>query len=216
MRCVITAGPTYEGLDEVRRLTNFSTGRLGSELARFLESKGHEVQLFLGYYATWRAEAASERTLTFTTTADLRDQLRQLASDAKVDAVFHAAAVSDFCFGKIWTRQPDGELLEIKSSKISTQSGTLLAELTPTPKIIGELRGWFPAAWVVGWKYELDGDRDSALRRAERQMRECKTDACVVNGRAYGDGFGVAIGKGKCAHCSRREELFEALERLTV
>ena len=36
MRCIVTAGPTYEPLDEVRRLTNFSTGRLGIELANFL------------------------------------------------------------------------------------------------------------------------------------------------------------------------------------
>src|SRR5581483_11208848 len=130
MKCVITAGPTYEGLDEVRRLTNFSTGRLGSELARFLESKGHEVQLLLGYYSTWRGEAASKRTQMFTTTADLRDRLRALAGD-KVGAVFHAAAVSDFSFGKIWTRKDNGDLEEIKSAKIPTKSGALLAELLP-------------------------------------------------------------------------------------
>jgi len=214
MKCVITAGPTYEGLDEVRRLTNFSTGRLGSELARFLESKGHEVQLLLGYYSTWRGEAASKRTQMFTTTADLRDRLRALAGD-KVGAVFHAAAVSDFSFGKIWTRKDNGDLEEIKSAKIPTKSGALLAELLPTPKVIGELRGWFPAAWIVGWKYELAGDREGVVRVAEEQMRDCRTDACVVNGRAYGDGFGVAIGQGKCAHCAGREELFAALERLT-
>src|SRR5687768_14363623 len=39
VNCVITAGPTYEPLDEVRRLTNFSTGRLGSELATYLTSQ---------------------------------------------------------------------------------------------------------------------------------------------------------------------------------
>ncbi|HYG35630.1 MAG TPA: phosphopantothenoylcysteine decarboxylase, partial [Clostridia bacterium] len=45
MRCIVTAGPTYESLDNVRRLTNFSTGRLGSELVNFLTERGHEVIL---------------------------------------------------------------------------------------------------------------------------------------------------------------------------
>ena len=43
MRCIVTAGPTYESLDEVRRLTNFSTGRLGAQLARFLGERGEFV-----------------------------------------------------------------------------------------------------------------------------------------------------------------------------
>ena len=45
MNCIVTAGPTYEPLDEVRRLTNSSTGRLGSELANYLTARGHRVTL---------------------------------------------------------------------------------------------------------------------------------------------------------------------------
>ena len=48
MRCIVTAGPTFEPLDEVRRLTNFSTGRLGTELANFLQAAGGDVSLLLG------------------------------------------------------------------------------------------------------------------------------------------------------------------------
>jgi phosphopantothenoylcysteine synthetase/decarboxylase len=43
MNCIVTAGPTYEPLDEVRRLTNFSTGRLGTELANFINELGLDV-----------------------------------------------------------------------------------------------------------------------------------------------------------------------------
>jgi phosphopantothenoylcysteine decarboxylase/phosphopantothenate--cysteine ligase len=210
MTCVVTAGPTYEELDEARRLTNFSTGRLGSELARFLESKGHHVQLLLGHYATWREEADVKRTQIFTTTNDLRERLRSLGNH-KVRAVFHAAAVSDFGFGKIWSRQADGRLEEIRSPKIPTRGGPILAELVSTPKIIGELRGWFPGALLVGWKYELAGDRASVLQQAERQILEYRTDACVANGRAYGEGFGWVTGPGKAAHLADRDELFAAL-----
>src|SRR5438874_1774655 len=145
MRCVVTAGPAYEPLDKVRRLTNFSTGRLGSELAEFLRARGHEVTLLVGEMATYQGNSEAGRRETFTTTANLRERLRVFAGQS-VDAVFHAAAVSDYGFGKIWIRSSQGELSEIKSGKISTRQGTLLAELTPTPKIIAELRSWFPAA----------------------------------------------------------------------
>ena len=47
MNCIVTAGPTYEPLDDVRRLTNFSTGRLGTELANFLAARGHTVILLV-------------------------------------------------------------------------------------------------------------------------------------------------------------------------
>src|SRR5213593_2473128 len=143
MNCLVTAGPTYEALDEVRRLTNFSTGRLGSELANFLAAHGHHVTLLIGQQATWRGERAAQQVATFTTTADLRDRLQALAGDS-VQAVFHAAAVSDFTFGKVWERTVSGELIEAKAGKISTRHGTLLAELVPTPKIIAHLRSWFP------------------------------------------------------------------------
>src|SRR5580704_17313021 len=139
MKCVVTAGPTYEELDEVRRLTNFSTGSLGTELANFLMAHGHEVELLRGHYSTCRIEPLAKKTQVFTTTADLRNRLRKLG---KPDAIFHAAAVSDFAFGKIWVGNANGKLRRIRSPKFSTRQGTLLAELVPTPKIISELRDW--------------------------------------------------------------------------
>jgi phosphopantothenate---cysteine ligase (CTP) len=211
MRCIVTAGPTYEPLDEVRRLTNFSTGRLGTELANFLTAHGYETTLLIGQQASYRGERQARRVETFTTTASLRDRLRAMAGQP-VDAVFHAAAVSDFGFGKIWRHSERGELTQIQAGKLSTREGTLLAELTPTPKIIAELRAWFPQARIVGWKYEVEGNRASALQLAERQIAECRTDACVANGPAYGAGFGlVRVGVG-CAHFRAVTELFAALE----
>ena len=51
MRFLVTLGPTYESLDEVRRLTNFSTGTLGTELVNSLTEQGHSVTALRGYYA---------------------------------------------------------------------------------------------------------------------------------------------------------------------
>ena len=213
MKVAVTAGPTYEPLDEVRRLTNFSTGILGSGLANFLTEQGHEVVLLVGYYASHRGELKARKVETFTTTADLRARLEALSTPG-VGAVFHAAAVSDFTFDGVWERGETGQLIRCAERKISTRKGQLLVELKPTPKIIGELRGWFPQAQLVGWKYELDGDRARVIDVAREQLAKNRTNACVVNGAAYGDGFGLVRGTGRCEHLPDAAALYQALARL--
>lgn len=212
MKCIVTAGPTFEPLDDVRRLTNLSTGRLGTELANYLAACGHDVTLLIGTMATHAGERNAQSLRCFTTTEDLRAKLKSCAGK-KVDAIFHAAAVSDFAFGKIFTRDPAGKLKAFPASKkISTRSGHLFAELVPTPKIIAELRGWFPKTTIIGWKYEADGDRAEVLRLARKQLSDCVTDACVANGPAYGRGFGLVTTRGK-KHFTDKEKLFAALEK---
>src|SRR5471030_405950 len=127
MNCIVTAGPTFEPLDDVRRLTNFSTGRLGTELANFLAARGHKVVLLVGESATYAGERRAQRVETFSTTANLRAKLKSF-SGKKVDAIFHAAAVSDFAFGRIFAPDAANKLVEIKSAKkIPTGAGKLLA-----------------------------------------------------------------------------------------
>jgi phosphopantothenoylcysteine decarboxylase/phosphopantothenate--cysteine ligase len=213
MNCIVTAGPTYETMDNVRRLTNFSTGRLGTELANFLTDHGHDVTLLVGEQATYPGERRAHRIESFTTTADLGEWLLAQAG-LGVGAIFHAAAVSDFTFGKIWLRSPQGELAGMKSGKISTRQGTLLAELVPTPKIIAGLRNWYPQAKLVGWKYEVEGDRTAVIAAAAKQLHECLTDACVANGPAYGEGFGVVTPNGRSTHVNEVPALFETLEAM--
>lgn len=212
MNCIVTAGPTFEPLDDVRRLTNFSTGRLGTELANFLAARGHHVTLLVGTMATHAGSREAQAVKFFTTTADLREKLKSLSSEP-VDAIFHAAAVSDFAFGGLFTRDAAGKLKALKRSrKISTRGGSLFAELLPTPKIIADLRGWFPETLLVGWKFEADGVRADAVRRARKQMADCATDACVANGPAYGRGFGLVTARGT-RHFADKGKLFAALEK---
>jgi phosphopantothenoylcysteine synthetase/decarboxylase len=163
--------------------------------------------------ATYAGERRAQRVETFTTTADLREKLKAVSSK-KVDAIFHAAAVSDFAFGRIFTPNESGKLAEIKAvNKIPTRQGKLLVELVATPKIIAELRGWFPRTRIVGWKFEADGARADAISAAKRQIAECSTDLCVANGPAYGEGFGLVARDGKAAHLASAPLLFEALEK---
>ncbi len=213
MNCIVTAGPTYEPLDDVRRLTNFSTGRLGTELANFLAARGHKVILLIGTMATYGGERRTQRVESFTTTADLREKLKAVSAK-KVDAIFHAAAVSDFAFGRIFTPNESGKLAEIKAvNKITTRQGKLLVELVATPKIIADLRGWFPRTRIVGWKFQADGARADAISAAQQQIAECSTDLCIANGPAYGEGFGLVARDGKPLHLASAPLLFEALEK---
>jgi phosphopantothenate---cysteine ligase (CTP) len=209
MNCIVTAGPTYEPLDKVRRLTNFSTGRLGTELANYLTAHGHDVTLLIGEQATWAGERRAGKIQVFTTTLDLRRRLKAL-SKGEVHAVFHVAAVSDFRFGKVWVKAGEGIMKQVVSGKISTRAGLLTAELVPTPKLISDLRGWYPKAKLVGWKYEVDGNREHVIELAKRQLAECRTDLCVANGPGYGLGFGLVCASNS-KHFRAKEELFDCL-----
>src|SRR5438067_6500020 len=94
MKVIITCGPSYEPVDDVRRITNFSTGELGMMLADHLADAGIEVLCFRGAGATTPLQFAS--TQLFTTNEHLRDLLHAVAQREQIDAVFHAAALCDF------------------------------------------------------------------------------------------------------------------------
>ena len=215
MHCIVTAGPTYEPIDQVRRLTNHSTGQLGTGLAKRLAADGHEVTLLRGRSATHTEMPEGIGLQQFKTTADLAEKLERLArAESGAGAVFHAAAVSDFAVGQIFRRADDGQLKPLNAGKLSTRDGDLLLELKPTPKIIASLREWFAEALLVGWKYEVDGNRDSALGQGQTQIVENQTNGCVVNGPAYGNGFGWLSNDHPAEHLADKAELFNKLAGL--
>jgi phosphopantothenoylcysteine synthetase/decarboxylase len=213
MKVVITCGPGYEPIDEVRRLTNFSTGALGGHLARHFAAKGFEVICFRAAMAVFRAEAEGVRVIEFGTGQDLAQKLEALPDRAGVGAVLHTAALSDFVPGRIL----DETGAEMKDAKVSSRVGVLRMELVPAPKIIARLRAWFPQAFIAGWKYEVDGPSGGAVERARRQMEMYGTDAGVANGRAYGSGYGICLRGGDFVHVpdplALAEELGKRLER---
>ena len=215
MRCLVTAGPTYEPLDRVRRLTNFSTGSLGTELANRLVADGHEVLLLRGEESQSVPPVAAVTVESFSTTSDLAARFLGHTTTERI-AIFHAAAVSDFTFGLVYERGENGSLTPIYQGKLHSRRGAIFAELKPTPKILMSLREWYPQAVITGWKYEVDGLRDDAVGKGLHQLTECSTDFCVINGPAYGAGFGLAQQKGPLWHLASRAELYDRLMGLTV
>ena len=187
LRVIVTCGPSYEPIDEVRRITNFSTGELGILLANRLTCAGFEVTCFKGVGATCPLRVEGARTVGFTTNENLRAELGAVEDREQIVAVFHSAALCDYRVKSVH----NGHGSEIAAAKIPSRAGELTLALEPVPKLINELGVLFPASRIVGWKYELTGTREDVLAAAERQMKDAGTEACVVNGTAFGPGFGV-------------------------
>ena len=209
MKVVVTTGPSYEPVDEVRRLTNFSTGELGIMLSGKLAVAGFEVICLKGMGATFPHYRVEAEVRTFTTNDDLFEQLTALSRTQTVGAVFHVAALCDYKVKQV--EAADGSLCS--SAKIDSHSGPLTIVLEPARKIIGELRRLFPQAILVGWKYELNGGRPDALAKVWRQLRENNTDACVLNGRAWGSGFAFCMPPDAIQELGGKSEVVDFLIR---
>ena len=68
MKVMVTCGPSFEPIDQVRRLTNFSTGELGVHLSNQLARAGFEVFCLKGSGATHAGEASLTACSIRTTT----------------------------------------------------------------------------------------------------------------------------------------------------
>lgn len=173
-KILITGGPTNEPIDEVMKITNMSTGGTSVALAETFASHGYEVVAILNNMV--KLEPRNNLRVVHVETTD--DMLRAIENEARaddVDAIIHAAAVGDYkadytflledMADEIYEALPKvksaEDILKImedpkckidNSSKISSYQKNLTVKLGLTPKIIGNLRFWFPNALLVGCK----------------------------------------------------------------
>lgn len=200
-RVVVTCGPAHAPLDDMRRLTNASTGEIGTLLARAFHDAGWEVICLRGEGST--APVPEHGTIrTFGTNQSLADLVHPLDPDV----LLHAAALCDFEVGS-----PAGGV-----RKIPTRSGPVTIQLQPAIKWLPRFAAWFPHSLVIGWKFECDGDHSDALAAGQRQIQECHTAACVVNGPAYGPGFGLLTPDGQELHSPTKSDLARNLVEFTT
>jgi phosphopantothenoylcysteine synthetase/decarboxylase len=184
-RVIVTCGPAYEPIDEVRRITNMSTGRLGILLANDLFQAGYEVICLKGEGSSCVDPFNGPQVISFTTNTDLARKLQSIPDRPGIQAVFHAAALCDFQIGSVL----DANGVSINSKKIPSSTEGIHLVLRAAPKLLPELSGWFPQATVVGWKYEAEGSRKEAIAKATEQLDRGASHACVLNGPAFGPGF---------------------------
>jgi 8-oxo-dGTP pyrophosphatase MutT (NUDIX family) len=169
IRALVTAGGTAEPVDDVRVLTNRSTGRFGAAIANALAANGVEVTLLgsEGLYARQLPLHGSIRQVRFESTAQLADALAAGLAEGQ-DLVFMAAAVSDY--------RP-----EAAEGKISSKAAERTLRLTRTPKLLDTLRSACPEAYLIGFKLLSGVSRDELTRVARGQIERASLDLCVAN-----------------------------------
>lgn len=209
-RVIITHGPGYEPIDEARRITNISTGKLGTALAEKFAAAGFQVTAFRGSLATFPQAAPPVETIEFTTNDDLVEKLNRVPSTESVIAVFHAAALCDYRVKEIQSAASDN----LDFRKIPSSEGSLNLVLEPTTKVLPKLGSLFPNADIIGWKYELNGGKNEAVAAGLKQINGVQSAGCVVNGKAYGEGFGFLHPSGKIIHLNNADELADWLVSL--
>lgn len=164
---LLTAGPTRAYLDDVRYLTNASSGRMACAIAESALARGHRVTIVSGPVAI-RYPARAEVVPVVTTAEMLAASLAALPA---CDGVIAAAAPCDF--------QPAKRV----KGKIPRQGTRLAIELAPTTDVIATLaatskRG--PARsgkWFVAFALEPGADK----RRACEKVTAKQCDLIVVN-----------------------------------
>ena len=214
---IVTCGPGSEPIDEVRRITNMSTGQLGLQLTKSLLKAGFRVYCFRSLdaavpeqeFLSTGKEIGAENLimLPFRTNSELVAGLHSIRKSVSINAFFHAAALCDFSVFSVFDQA--GAKLDL--TKLSSRAGELTIRLRPTTKVIQSLREWFPSSRIVGWKFELDGTQADVIERGFQQIKECRTDACILNGRAYGPNFGFYRVGEELIDCKDGAELSDFL-----
>ena len=161
MRILITAGPTREYLDDVRFLSNASSGRMGFALARAAIAAGHQTVLVSGPVALPPPRDCEVHQVV--TTAQMRHSCEALFPEC--DGVIAAAAVCDY------------KPLNRISGKISKTGEPISIEMIETDDVLAELGRQKGRRWIVGFALEAKNARENALQK----LRAKNCDIVLLN-----------------------------------
>ena len=161
MRILITAGPTREYLDDVRFLSNDSSGRMGYALAEAARIAGHEVVLVSGPVALQPPRGCEFQSVE--TTGQMKDAC--VAAFPDCDGVIAAAAVCDY--------KPRNRII----GKIAKTGSPLTIEMIETDDVLAELGREKDGRWVMGFALEAENERENALQK----LRAKNCDVVVLN-----------------------------------
>jgi len=161
MRILITAGPTREYLDDVRFISNASSGKMGYAIAEAAVAAGHKVVLVSG--PTALPVPAGCEFHAVETTGQMRDACLRLFPGC--DGAIGVAAVCDY--------RPRERL----PGKLAKTGRPVVIEFVETPDILAELGSNKEHRWVVGFALESQNARENALRKL--LAKHC--DAILLN-----------------------------------
>jgi len=173
-KILLTAGPTRAYIDDVRFLTNASSGRMAAAIATAALAAGHEVTIVSGPVPV--RYPARARVIPVVTTADML--AATVTELSRCDGVIAAAAPCDFAPR---TRA---------AGKIPRQGTSLTLALEPTPDVIATLaRQARPKQWFVAFALEPGADP----RRAFKKIEAKRCDLIVVNDVAAIEATATAV-----------------------
>ncbi|MGZ7208487.1 MAG: bifunctional phosphopantothenoylcysteine decarboxylase/phosphopantothenate--cysteine ligase CoaBC [Methanobacterium sp.] len=174
-KVLVSAGATFEKIDEVRGITNKSSGKMGIEIAKEAFIRGAEVTLIKGKMNTSIPNVFN--VLEVESTYEMRNAVLEQVKNH--DIFISAAAVSDFI-----------PKIESEENKISSEKDITL-KLEKAPKIIGEVKKINLEIFLVGFKAEYDIPREDLIKSASKRIEEYNIDLMVANDVAVaGAGFG--------------------------
>ena len=154
-RILITAGPTYERIDPVRFIGNYSSGKMGFALADECARRGAEVTLVAGPVALTTSRPGIRRI-----DVESCEQMfnAAVAEFASCDAAILCAAVADF------------KPACVAAGKIKRGADDLVVRLSPTRDIAAELgQVKKPGQRLVGFALETDNEEANALGKLRRK-----------------------------------------------
>ncbi|MDH6303981.1 phosphopantothenoylcysteine decarboxylase/phosphopantothenate--cysteine ligase [Parabacteroides sp. PF5-5] len=178
-KILITAGPTYEKIDPVRFIGNYSSGKMGFALAEACAHRGAEVTLVSGPVSLSVDHPSIQRI-----NVESAEEMYQAAMDAfpQMDAAILCAAVADY--------RPE----TVGEEKIKREStGEMMLRLVPNKDIAASLGQIKQAGQkLVGFALETNNE----LEHAERKLKKKNLDFIVLNSlREPGAGFQVSTNR---------------------
>lgn len=154
-RIMITAGPTYEKIDPVRFIGNYSSGKMGFALAEECARQGADVELIAGPVALTTQHPNIHRT-----DVESCEEMYQTATRLfnSCQAAILCAAVADF--------QPE----TIATEKIKREKDDLVIRLKPTHDIAAELgKMKRDNQRLIGFALETNDEQQNAQGKLERK-----------------------------------------------
>ncbi|HTF06359.1 MAG TPA: bifunctional phosphopantothenoylcysteine decarboxylase/phosphopantothenate--cysteine ligase CoaBC, partial [Bacteroidia bacterium] len=178
-KVLLTAGPTYEPIDAVRFVGNFSTGKMGIALANTLAQQGAEVTLVCGPTKEKNIDHRVHK-IDVVTAKEMFDVCVEKFPGS--DAAVLTAAVADF--------RPK----TTAKGKIKKEEGGLSSiELEQTQDILATLGGMKKSGQVLAG-FALETDNEAA--NAQGKLKRKNLDFIVMNSlRDDGAGFGTDTNK---------------------
>ncbi len=154
-KILITAGPTYEKIDPVRFVGNYSSGKMGFALAEVCAKQGAEVCLIAGPVQLKTDHPNIER-IDVKSAEEMFDTV--MTRYYSEDGAILCAAVADFT------------PVETAQTKLKRENENLILELKPTQDIAAELgKMKMENQFLVGFALETNNEEANALQKMERK-----------------------------------------------